>query len=65
MKHKPTPLGRRAITPQPMTRDQVAELVNRVRAGSSPASVAAGVATRARWERYRAEKIGARKSGLA
>ncbi len=42
--------------PQPMTPDQVADLIARVRANTSPRSVAAGRATAARWAKYRADK---------
>lgn len=53
----PTPEGLRALTPRPpMSKAEVAHLVSSVQSRMTPARLAAGRATTARWERYRLSK---------
>ncbi len=44
------------LRPMPMTHGQVADLVARVRARTTPRGLAAARATAMRWERYRMAK---------
>ena len=46
--------GTGPLAPQPMTLEQVRDLVERARGNLTPASMASSRAATARWERYRA-----------